>query len=90
VSAKKGYVTVDAADGDVLCLDLSMHVRRVKADTRVRANRGKVALTYGPFIMCMEGVDNGADLHEVRLTEQAATVTLDEKLGLPTARLRKE
>jgi DUF1680 family protein len=80
----KGYVSVDAADGDLLTLALDMQVRRVKTDTRVRANRGKVALTYGPFVMCMEGVDNGESLYEVRLTSGEATVAIDEALGLPT------
>ena len=80
----KGYVAADAADGDVFTLELTMQARRIMSDTRVRANRGKVALTWGPFVMCMEGVDNGEELGEVRLVGKDAEVSYDETLGLPT------
>jgi DUF1680 family protein len=56
----------------------------MKADSRVRHARGCVAITYGPFVMCMEGVDNGEKLGEVRLSGLDCRVEFDEKLGLPT------
>ncbi|MBQ8510025.1 MAG: glycoside hydrolase family 127 protein [Clostridia bacterium] len=80
---EKGYAYVDAADGDEITLELRITVRRVKADSRVRANRGMIAVTYGPFVMCMEGVDNGGSLGNVKLVGRNATVTWDEQLNVP-------
>lgn len=55
-----GYSTVTRtwSDGDVVELDLPMHVRRVVAHDSVEANRGKVALERGPIVYAVEGVDN--------------------------------
>ncbi|MCI8388440.1 MAG: glycoside hydrolase family 127 protein [Clostridiales bacterium] len=78
-----GYAYVDAADGDVLTLSLRISVRRVKSNPRVLTNRGLIAVTYGPFVMCLEGVDNGGSLTNVKLVGKTATVGFDEKLGLP-------
>ena len=45
--------------GDVVTLNLPMPVRRVVADDRVEADRGKVAVERGPLLYCAEGMDNG-------------------------------
>jgi len=79
----KGYASIPMRDGDVLELDLAMLPRRIYANPNIRANRGKVALTYGPFVFCMEGVDNGERLGEVRLTDGDVQVGFDPTLGLP-------
>ena len=79
----KGYAIIDAKDGDDIELDLELTVRHMKADSRVRHIRGCTAITYGPFVMCMEGVDNGERLGEVKLTGFECKVGFDEKLGLP-------
>ena len=42
-------------------------------------------MTYGPFVMCMEGVDNGERLGDVKLSGLECRADFDEKLGLPTA-----
>lgn len=81
---QKGYAMLNAKDGDEITLQLSMEIRFVKADPRVSANQGKTAVCYGPFVMCMEGVDNGENLYEVSLRTQNATVTIDPLLDLPT------
>ncbi len=80
---EKGYAIVDAKDGDTVVLSLTMRVRRIHANPSVRANRGKVALTYGPFVLCAEGVDNGERLFEVRLSDGEAEVGYDPALRLP-------
>lgn len=54
--------------GDVVALDLPMPVRRVRADARAEALRGRVALARGPVLYCLEGVDHpGVPLQEVEL-----------------------
>jgi DUF1680 family protein len=39
-----------------------MPVERVRANPRVNANLGKVALLRGPLVYCLESEDNGKDL----------------------------
>ena len=45
-------------DGDEIALQLPMPVRRVVADERVEADRGRVALQRGPLVYCLETPDN--------------------------------
>ena len=45
--------------GDVVQLTLEMPVQRVKANARVEAAKGRVALMRGPIVYCFEGADNG-------------------------------
>ena len=80
----RGYAVIDAKDGDEIELLLELTVRHLKADSRVRHNRGFAAVTYGPFVMCMEGVDNGERLGDVKLVGLECRKSFDEKLGLPT------
>jgi hypothetical protein len=44
--------------GDSLVLRMEMPPRRVYADARVEADRGRVAIQRGPIVYCAEGVDN--------------------------------
>jgi len=81
---QQGYRFVEAKNGDVITLTLALTPRMLRADPRVRDNRGKAAWTYGPFVMCMEGVDNGEDLGEVSYCGGEATVGYDDTLNLPT------
>jgi len=55
-----GYVTLqrDWQPGDLIALDLPMPVRRITANERVEADRGKVALQRGPIVYCIESIDN--------------------------------
>jgi DUF1680 family protein len=45
-------------DGDVVELELPMPVRRIVADERVEADRGRVAFQRGPIVYCFEWPDN--------------------------------
>ncbi len=45
--------------GDVVQLTLDMPVQRVRANSRVEAAKGRVALMRGPIVYCFEGSDNG-------------------------------
>jgi uncharacterized protein len=53
--------------GDVVRLNLPMPVERVYADPRVKADVGRVALQRGPIVYCLEGVDNGGEVSNLRL-----------------------
>lgn len=54
---ENGYA-VFAGEGEIT-LDFEMKPTLVKCDDRVRANRGRVAVKYGPVVYCAEGIDNG-------------------------------
>ncbi len=45
--------------GDTLELEFPMEIRRVHADPRVAADRGRTALARGPLVYCLEACDNG-------------------------------
>ncbi len=71
--AEDGYLVLDRAwrAGDTLALNFDMPVTRMAADPRVREDAGKVAVTRGPVVYCLEEKDNGADLHLLRLHREA-------------------
>jgi DUF1680 family protein len=48
-------------DGDRIELDIPLEPQRIEADERVAADRGRVALRYGPLIYCIESVDQNVD-----------------------------
>ena len=82
---ERGYVRISRtfSDGDEIKLSLPMHARRVYADTRVRADLGKVAVMRGPMVYCMEQVDNGPVVEALCLPRDSAlTETVrPDKLG---------
>jgi DUF1680 family protein len=78
----KGYAYIDAEDGDELRLDLAMEIRHVRANHKVRVDRGMRAVTYGPLVYCMEGVDNGGELGSVVLKSGEVTSGWDDALGV--------
>jgi uncharacterized protein len=56
----KGYAVLSRKwkKGDLISLDLPMHVRRVVADERVVADRDKFAYQRGPLVYCAEWADH--------------------------------
>lgn len=81
---EKGYALVDfhtlpvnAGSCHKLTVKADMEPHFTAANTQVRADIGCMALQYGPFMYCLEQVDNGANLSslyvspdtEIRLTE---------------------
>ena len=56
----KGYFSIDRkwAAGDKVVLDMDMAPRLVKANEKVEADRGRVAVERGPVVYCAEWPDN--------------------------------
>ncbi|HEY3860432.1 MAG TPA: glycoside hydrolase family 127 protein [Verrucomicrobiae bacterium] len=56
----KGYASLRRKwkDGDTIELNLPMAVQRIRANSEVRADRGRVALQRGPIVYCLESPDN--------------------------------
>ena len=78
---KNGYAEVKKVwkKGDIVKLELPMAVQKVVSDERVEANRGKVALRYGPLIYNFEEVDNAAAINEGRLGSAPLKAEWDPK-----------
>ena len=72
---ERGYIALrrEWKDGDRIELSLPMEVQRVKADPRVAANVGRVALQYGPLVYNVESVDlpSGKNLDALALAADA-------------------
>ncbi len=70
---EKGYAIIerDWQAGDTIELRLPMKIQRVKADHRIEADRGRVALRYGPLIYSVERIDQ-PDLNKVLSSSQLA------------------
>jgi DUF1680 family protein len=58
--------------GDSVTLSLPMPVRRVVSHERVAANAGRVALERGPIVYALEAIDNGGQVFNVVLPDDAA------------------
>jgi len=57
---KNGYAVVAANfnDGDVILYEMDMPTEKMKADPRIEANQGRIAIQRGPLVYCAEAVDN--------------------------------
>lgn len=69
--ASKGYarITRTWSSGDRIEMVLPMPVERFEAHPHVRMNCAKVALQRGPIVYCLEEVDNGPDLADLRVSD---------------------
>lgn len=58
--------------GDRVLLDLEMPIERLYANPQVRQDAGRVALSRGPLIYCVEATDNDSQLHRLTLPRAAS------------------
>lgn len=64
--------------GDVVEVNLSMNVRRVKANEKLKDDIGKVALQRGPLMYCAEWPDNNGAVSNIILPSNAKFTTAFE------------
>jgi uncharacterized protein len=69
--------------GDTWQLDLDMSVKVLRAHPKVKGHLGKVAITRGPLVYCLESVDNPkVDIFSVRVdTDSLQSVVAQTELG---------
>lgn len=69
---RKGYARIERewAKGDRVALELAMPVELIEAHPAVRHDAGMVAIQRGPIVYCLEEVDNGANLADIRLARR--------------------
>lgn len=80
---ENGYLYIKKIwmEEDLVDLTLPMEVRIMEADSRVREDIGKVAVMRGPFVYCLEEVDNGPDLHLLSLDVNSEPQIVKQEIG---------
>jgi len=74
------YTSGTLSKGDIIDIQLNMPPKIVRANTKIRANAGKVCLQRGPLIYCLEECDNSDYLHNIvfdtssEIIEEPATI----------------
>lgn len=70
---ESGYMKVTRKwkSGDEIRLHFPLELLRMKGHDHIKSTFGKVAIQRGPFIYCLEEVDNGRGLHRVQLPRDA-------------------
>lgn len=78
------YFTVRRGSNLKLTLDLDMSIRKVRANSHVASDAGKVAVMRGPLVYCAEQIDNPGDLWNYRLAPQVGlrNVVIQERPDL--------
>ena len=61
------YFTGEWHEGDMIRLHMPMMIRMVGANPAVREDVDKVAFMRGPIAFCADEIDNGSDLHMLRV-----------------------
>ncbi len=61
------YLKADFSQGLEIEVELEMEVRLLKSNPKVHYNLGRVAVTRGPVVYCLEEVDNGKYLDLIQL-----------------------
>lgn len=66
---KNGYTYIEKyfIEDEVIELRLDMTPFQVYSNTRVRQNAGLSAIQRGPLVYCFEELDNGGDVHSLRI-----------------------
>ncbi len=79
---EKGFARFELTDGATVTVDLPMEIHFVEADPRVQDLSGRFAVTRGPIVYCMEGLDNGENLRDVAFIEGGNARAVAEE-GIP-------
>ena len=77
---KDGYAYIEIREEIRFILQFRQQPMIVRCSNRVRENVGKVAVTKGPFVYCLEEADNGPDLHRLVLKRGTAIAQDGEAL----------
>ncbi len=66
---QQGYLFLNRIwkEGDCVELRSDFPVRRIYANPLIRADENCIALMRGPLVYCMEGIDNGGELQNLRI-----------------------
>lgn len=82
VKPEKGYVFINASDGDEIMLTLDEAANFVYPSPRIPRLTGSIALCRGPLVYCFEGVDNDNDILSLKINTKEAPKASDYDNGL--------
>ena len=71
-TVEDGYIRLEIREAAELELHFPIAPRLVRCSNRVRENVGKVAVTKGPFVYCIEEADNGKELQTISIRKDTA------------------
>lgn len=83
---QNGYAYLELAKQGIMTVDIifNMKIQLIEASPMVQENSGRVALQRGPVIYCLEAMDNGNLLRDVRVDKDAQfELVKDEYFGIP-------
>lgn len=88
-----GYLQIHRCfkNNDVVELNVDMKPQVYRSRTDIRSNAGKIAVKRGPFVYCMESVDNGSNLQMLKIDpkkEMEACYSPDILGGVVTIRAK--
>jgi DUF1680 family protein len=84
----KGYMYLDLCENKPVELDFTMETVLVEANPLVIADAGKYAVMRGPLVYCMEGVDNGSCIRDIRIDADSEFILGDvSEFGAPTIKV---
>jgi hypothetical protein len=70
---ENGYAVVEVIGETNLTLTFDMPIIEMQSHPKLKQNKGKVALQRGPFVYCLEEIDNSANLHLISLIGKTST-----------------
>jgi DUF1680 family protein len=78
---QNGYAVFTNDGTATLTLDMTPFA--IRANTKVRKDRGRLCVEAGPIVYCAESIDNGEDLHALAIpTDFTYRMRYDESYGL--------
>ena len=81
---KLGYAYLPIEEKANVTVKFDMPVRFVEAHPRVFEDAGRIVVTKGPIVYCMEAVDHTAPIRDIRLDKEAEYVQVnDMQLKVP-------
>ena len=89
---KDGYIYIeDFAEDAVIDISFDMIPRLMAADSRVAEDNLKVAVTRGPIVYCMEEIDNGDKLRQIRIDKNGSfTEEISDEFGYDVVTLKAD
>ena len=79
---ENGFAVFNLKDGDTITIDLPMNVHFMEANPNIQDDSGRYAVTRGPIVYCMEGIDNGENLRDITLIDNGNFEIVNEE-GIP-------
>ena len=89
---KDGYIYLgEFSESAAIDISFDMIPRLMAADSRVAEDNLKVAVTRGPIVYCMEGVDNGDKLRQIRIDKNVSfTEEMSGEFGYDVVTLKAD